>query len=243
MAEKAGHFGILAKLLDAADLEDTLRGDGPFTVFAPTDEAFESLGKKTLSSLLESKNRDKLREILKYHVVAGRVTARDAVAAGEAKTLQGGTVPVSIKGGKVTIGPGVRPGDGPGSQQRDHPRDRQRSGPRPEEVSARVGGFPRGVGEAVACLSWIRPCDGSPRETPTPPGRASPATARWSGHWPRRETGGNRADAEDLVQEIFIDLWEECRPVRPSGGHGDHLCRHDRPPPPDRPAAEARASP
>lgn len=105
LAERAGQFGTLRKLVEAAGLEDALRADGPFTVFAPTDEAFEALGRKTLATLLEAKNRDKLREILKYHVVAGRVSARDAVAAGEAKTLQGEAVPVSIKAGRVAIGP------------------------------------------------------------------------------------------------------------------------------------------
>ena len=105
VADKAGNFKVLLEALEAAGLEDTLRRDGPFTIFAPTDEAFAALGQGTLSSLLEKANRGKLREILKYHVVAGRVSARDAVVAGEAKTLQGGSVSVSIKGGKLTIGP------------------------------------------------------------------------------------------------------------------------------------------
>ena len=100
VAEKAGHFGVLLEALEAAGLDDTLRRDGPFTVFAPTDEAFQTLGKGTLSSLLEKGNRAKLREILKYHVVAGRVSARDAVVAGEAKTLQGSPVAISIKAGQ-----------------------------------------------------------------------------------------------------------------------------------------------
>lgn len=104
VAEKAGHFGVLLEALEAAGLDDTLRRDGPFTVFAPTDEAFGALGKNTLGHLLEKQNRGKLKEILKFHVVAGRVSARDAVTAGEARTLQGGTVPVSIKAGKLTVG-------------------------------------------------------------------------------------------------------------------------------------------
>jgi len=104
VAEKAGSFKVLLEALEAAGLDDILRRDGPFTVFAPTDEAFGALGKGTLGSLLDKSNRGKLREILKYHVVAGRVTARDAVVAGEAKTLQGGLVTVSIKGGKLTLG-------------------------------------------------------------------------------------------------------------------------------------------
>ena len=107
LAEKAGNFKILLEALEAAGLDDTLRRDGPFTVFAPTDEAFGVLGKGTLATLLEKGNRGKLREILKYHVVAGRVTARDAVVAGEAKTLQGSAISASIKGGRLAIGPGV----------------------------------------------------------------------------------------------------------------------------------------
>ena len=105
LAEKAEHFGVLLEALTAAGLDDTLKRDGPFTVFAPTDEAFMALGSGTLASLLEKSNRSKLREILKYHVVSGRVTARDAVVAGDAKTLQGSSVSVSIKGGKLKIGP------------------------------------------------------------------------------------------------------------------------------------------
>ena len=104
VAEKAGQFGVLLEALDATGLDDTLRRDGPFTVFGPTDEAFQSLGTGTLRNLLDKSNRSKLKEVLKFHVVAGRVSARDAVGAGEAKTLQGGVVPVSIKGGKLTIG-------------------------------------------------------------------------------------------------------------------------------------------
>lgn len=104
VAEQAGKFGVLLELLDAADLKETLRGDGPFTVFAPTDEAFKRLGKRALQGLAESRNRDELRAILKAHVVAGRLTAREAVATGEARTLQGGVVPVTIKQGRVAIG-------------------------------------------------------------------------------------------------------------------------------------------
>ncbi len=104
VAARAGQFKVLLEALEAAGLDESLRGDGPFTVFAPTDEAFRSLGKETLASLLEKPNRAKLREILKFHVVAGKVSARDAVVAGEAKTLQGGTVPITIRAGKLTIG-------------------------------------------------------------------------------------------------------------------------------------------
>ena len=70
-AVAAGSFQTLAKALQAADLVDTLKGPGPFTVFAPTDEAFAKLPASTLDDLLKPENKDKLRAILTYHVVAG----------------------------------------------------------------------------------------------------------------------------------------------------------------------------
>jgi len=85
----AGSFTTLAAALEAAQLVEALRGEGPFTVFAPTDEAFAALPKGTVANLLEPGNRDQLAAILTFHVVPGRVYA-DAVAAGhEFKTLQG----------------------------------------------------------------------------------------------------------------------------------------------------------
>ena len=78
-----------------ADLVDTLKGDGPFTVFAPTDEAFDALPEGTLASLLEEANRDKLVAILTYHVVPGKVTAADLVG----QTMDAGTV----NGATVTV--------------------------------------------------------------------------------------------------------------------------------------------
>src|SRR5829696_4661079 len=72
-AVAAGSFTTLAKALQAADLVDTLKGNGPFTVFAPTDEAFAKIPAATLANLLEPENKAKLRRILTYHVVPGRV--------------------------------------------------------------------------------------------------------------------------------------------------------------------------
>jgi uncharacterized surface protein with fasciclin (FAS1) repeats len=84
-AVAAGSFKILAKALTEADLVEALKGEGPFTVFAPTDEAFEKLPEGTLEAVL--KDKEKLIAILKYHVVAGKVTSKDVVKLEEAETL------------------------------------------------------------------------------------------------------------------------------------------------------------
>ena len=99
----AGQFTTLTAALGAAGLVDTLRGPGPFTVFAPTDEAFAKLPEGTVASLLEPANKQKLVDILKYHVVSGRVFSEDAVAAKQAKTLDGSTLAISVSsaGAKV----------------------------------------------------------------------------------------------------------------------------------------------
>ncbi len=97
-ATKAGSFKTLVAAVKAAGLAEVLSGSGPFTVFAPTDEAFEKLPAGTVESLLKPENKAKLAEILKYHVVAGRVYSSDALAAGKAKTLQGGSVNVAVQG-------------------------------------------------------------------------------------------------------------------------------------------------
>jgi uncharacterized surface protein with fasciclin (FAS1) repeats len=96
-AVSAGQFTTLAKALEAAGLVETLKGDGPFTVFAPTDEAFAKLPKGTLESLLADKA--KLTSILTYHVVAGRVNAADVSKVTSAKTVQGQSVAVDAKSG------------------------------------------------------------------------------------------------------------------------------------------------
>jgi len=84
-------------------LKETLSGKGPFTVFAPTDEAFEALPKGTLKSLLKPENKKQLTKILTYHVVSGKVTARKAVQSGKATTLAKESVSISIEDGRIQI--------------------------------------------------------------------------------------------------------------------------------------------
>ena len=95
-AVAAGSFKTLAAALQAAGLVDTLKGPGPFTVFAPTDEAFAKLPAGTVDALLKDKAR--LTEVLTYHVVPGRVMASDVMKLKSAKTVQGGSV--AIRTGK-----------------------------------------------------------------------------------------------------------------------------------------------
>ena len=99
----AGSFNTLAKALTAADLIGTLKGTGPFTVFAPTDEAFAKLPAGTLESLLRPENKAKLQRILTYHVVAGKVMAADVVKMRSAKAVSGDTITVAAPGGTVTV--------------------------------------------------------------------------------------------------------------------------------------------
>ena len=99
----AGTFKTLAAALGAADLVSTLKGPGPFTVFAPTDEAFAKLPAGTVETLLKPENKDKLKEILLLHVVPGTVYAADVVKLSEAKTAGGKTVSISTDGG-VKVG-------------------------------------------------------------------------------------------------------------------------------------------
>ena len=88
-AAGAGSFNTLVAALEAADLVDTLRSEGPFTVFAPTDEAFAQLPEGTLDELLKPENKGKLQSILTYHVVAGKVMSTDAATLSSAKTVNG----------------------------------------------------------------------------------------------------------------------------------------------------------
>jgi uncharacterized surface protein with fasciclin (FAS1) repeats len=99
----AGKFNTLAAALKAAGLIDTLKGKGPFTVFAPTDEAFAKLPKGTVEDLLKPENKAKLTSILTYHVVPGRVFASDVVKLKGAKTVQGGEVSIKVEGSNVSI--------------------------------------------------------------------------------------------------------------------------------------------
>ena len=102
-AVAAGSFTTLAKALTAADLVATLKGPGPFTVFAPTDAAFAKLPAGTLENLLKPENKDKLRRVLTYHVVAGKVRAADVVKLQSAKAVSGDTIGVKVKDGKVSV--------------------------------------------------------------------------------------------------------------------------------------------
>lgn len=95
----AGNFSTLATALGAAGLIETLKKEGPFTVFAPTDAAFAKIPPQTLSELLQPENREKLTAILTYHVVAGRVSAHDVANLNSATTLQGQTVKISKQDG------------------------------------------------------------------------------------------------------------------------------------------------
>lgn len=99
----AGNFNTLAAALTAADLVDTLQGKGPFTVFAPTDDAFANLPKGALESLLKKENRDTLSSILTYHVVAGKVAAADVVKSDSALSLNGQSLRISVDKSGVTI--------------------------------------------------------------------------------------------------------------------------------------------
>ena len=101
-AVAARTFKTLATLLKRAGLAGTLQGKGPFTVFAPTDAAFAKVPKATLAAL--AKNKAKLRSVLLYHVVAGKVTAAKVVKLRSAKTLNGEPVAIRVSRGKVTVG-------------------------------------------------------------------------------------------------------------------------------------------
>jgi uncharacterized surface protein with fasciclin (FAS1) repeats len=99
----AGQFKTLTAALQAAGLVDTLKGPGPFTVFAPTDAAFAKLPAGTVESLLKPENKEKLTAILTYHVVAGRVTASQAMKLSSAKTVNGEELSIHTEGGKVMV--------------------------------------------------------------------------------------------------------------------------------------------
>ena len=94
-AVDAGSFQTLAKALDAAGLVNTLKGEGPFTVFAPTDAAFAKLPEGTVEDLLKPENKDKLVAILTYHVVPGKVMASDVATMDSAKTVQGQSLTIT----------------------------------------------------------------------------------------------------------------------------------------------------
>ena len=104
-AVSAGNFKTLVAAVEAAGLVETLKGDGPFTVLAPTDEAFAKLPEGTVASLLKPENKAKLAAILTYHVIPGKAMAADVVKldAKTVKTVQGGGIQVSVNGGAVMV--------------------------------------------------------------------------------------------------------------------------------------------
>lgn len=102
-AVAAGSFDTLVAAVKAADLVETLSGEGPFTVFAPTDDAFAKLPEGTIANLLKPENKAMLQSILTYHVVAGKVPASKVVKLQKATTVQGGDVSISVDDGTVSL--------------------------------------------------------------------------------------------------------------------------------------------
>ncbi len=102
VASGAGSFNTLVAAVKAAGLVETLQGKGPFTIFAPTDEAFAKLPTGTVENLLKPENKDQLIAILTYHVVAGKVMAAD-VKTMQAKTVNGKELSIKVADGKVTV--------------------------------------------------------------------------------------------------------------------------------------------
>jgi uncharacterized surface protein with fasciclin (FAS1) repeats len=100
-AVSAGTFGTLVAAVQAAGLVETLKGEGPFTVFAPTDEAFAALPAGTVEDLLKPENKDKLTAILTYHVVPGKVMSGDLTDDMTAATVQGGEVKIDLDNGPM----------------------------------------------------------------------------------------------------------------------------------------------
>jgi uncharacterized surface protein with fasciclin (FAS1) repeats len=99
----AGNFNTLVAAVKAAGLVDTLKGPGPFTVFAPTDEAFAKLPAGALEDLLKPENKAKLQSVLTYHVVPGKVMSRDAKKLNSAKTAEGSTIKIKASDNGVMV--------------------------------------------------------------------------------------------------------------------------------------------
>lgn len=110
-AEEAGTFSTLIAAVEAAGLAETLTGEGPFTVFAPTDEAFAALPEGTVDELLMEENRDQLVAILTYHVVPGAVMSGDLTDGMEATTVEGSDVTIMTEGGVTVEGASVTTAD------------------------------------------------------------------------------------------------------------------------------------
>ncbi len=103
-----GRFKTLAAALQAAELVATLKGAGPFTVFAPTDDAFAKLPSGTIESLIKPENKQKLTDILLYHAVSGKVMAADVVKLMSAKTVLGKDISIKVKNGKVFLNDSIQ---------------------------------------------------------------------------------------------------------------------------------------
>jgi uncharacterized surface protein with fasciclin (FAS1) repeats len=99
----AGDFKTLATALEASGLASTLKGEGPFTVFAPTDAAFAKLPAGTVDNLLKPENKQQLVDILTYHVVPGRVMAADVVGLDDVKTVNGERIDIQVDGSAVKV--------------------------------------------------------------------------------------------------------------------------------------------
>ena len=110
-AAEAGSFTTLVAAVEAAGLVDTLKGEGPFTVFAPTDEAFAALPAGTVEDLLKPENKDQLTAILTYHVVPGKVMSTDLTNEMMATTVQGGDLTIMTEGGVTVNGANVTTAD------------------------------------------------------------------------------------------------------------------------------------
>jgi uncharacterized surface protein with fasciclin (FAS1) repeats len=104
LAQATPDLSTLVSAVQAADLVETLQGEGPFTVFAPTNEAFTAVGQDTLDTLLAPEGKDQLTDILTYHVVPGELKAADLEDGQELETVQGGTLTVSVEGDTVRVG-------------------------------------------------------------------------------------------------------------------------------------------
>lgn len=107
----AGNFTTLVAAVQAAGLVETLKGDGPFTVFAPTDAAFAALPAGTVEDLLKPENKDKLVSILTYHVVPGKVMSTDLTEGMTAATVQGANVTITLEGGAKVNGAPISTAD------------------------------------------------------------------------------------------------------------------------------------
>ncbi len=104
LAAGSNNFSKLVEAVKQADLVDTLKGKGPFTVFAPDDNAFKKLPRETWGTLMKPANRSKLQNILKHHVVSGRKSAEDVLATSSMKMLDGNSLPIKNEGGQARIG-------------------------------------------------------------------------------------------------------------------------------------------